>query len=61
MKFKVAVMWVMSGIYTVEADTLEKAQEKVLDAEPPYAKLPRGGYVDESMRIDHVSTDELNG
>lgn len=61
MQFKVAVVWMMSGTYKVEANSLEEAQEKVLDCEPPYDNLPQGQYLDQSMYIDDDATNELNG
>lgn len=59
-KFKIAVTWFTSGTYTVEADTLEEAKEKVLNAEPPYDALPKGTYMDDTMLVDDGATEELN-
>jgi hypothetical protein len=59
--FTVPVNWQMAGEYSVEAETLEEAIEKVFDAEPPYECLPKGGeYVDDSMTVNHDCLKELN-
>jgi hypothetical protein len=52
LEFEVAVTWSMYGTYRVKASSLAEAEEKVLDCEPPYDALPKGEYIDESMKID---------
>jgi len=59
-KYKIAVIWSMSGTYEVEADSLTHAKEKIENAEPPYEALPKGQYIDDSLVIDNDTTDELN-
>jgi hypothetical protein len=59
-RFEIPVTWSVSGTYHVEADALEEAKEKVLDAEEPYDKLPKGEYIDDSMRIDEDALKEMN-
>lgn len=57
MIFKIPVHWHMYGEYEVEADTLDIAYEKVLNADPPYDSLPNGEYIDGSI---HINTEVLN-
>lgn len=58
-EFVVAVTWVVSGQFKVMAKSLHQAQEKVFD-DPLYQDLPKGEYVDDSLKIDHDTTRELN-
>ncbi len=59
--YKIAVTWHMSGTYTLDAPSLEKAMEIVNAADPPCQELPKGRYIDDSMEIDMDQTNELNG
>ncbi len=59
--FIIPVTYQMAGEYHVEADTLEQAKEKVLDADPPYDALPKNAeYVDDSMEVNEEVLAELN-
>lgn len=53
MKFVIACDWQMAGEFTVEANSLEEAIEKVNASEPPYDGLPEDGeYVDDSFNVN---------
>lgn len=50
-KFKVQVVWQMTGHYEIEADTLEEAEKLV---KGPLLPLPEEQwYLDDSLEIDH--------
>lgn len=49
MTFEIPVIYQQYGTYEIEADTLEQAKEKALDA----TSLPgNSSYIDDSMMID---------
>lgn len=41
----------MGGFYTVQAETLEDAAEKIYDADAPFDKLPEGEYIDDTFKV----------
>lgn len=57
-QFIIPLTWEMYGKVRVDAETLEEAIEYVLGPECP---LPEGSYVDESVRVDHDSMNEMEG
>lgn len=56
-KFWLSCEWRVSHCFTVEADTLDAAKEMVLNATPPYDKLPKGDYIDDSFKVDDGDLD----
>ncbi len=50
-KFRVFCIWHVAHTFEVDADTLEEAKEKLLNAEPPYDILPKGDFVDDSFEV----------
>lgn len=56
-KFTIAYEWSVCGEITVEANTLEEAIEKVEDINEE--DLPND-YIDDSWKINHDVTNELN-
>lgn len=58
MKWKIPMTWEMYGVCIVEADTLEQAREIAMDWR---TDLPKGTYVDDSIRLDdELVIDEMN-
>lgn len=56
MKYKIPVSWIMFANIEIEANSLEKAIEKVEQGETPLPKT--GRYVEDSFGIDFVLLDE---
>ena len=57
-KFVIPVTYTMYGKYTIEADTIEEALDKVLDENLP---LPNGsGYVEDSIEVNEEDVRENN-
>lgn len=55
-QFVIPLTWEMYGKIRVNAETLEEAIDYVLGPECP---LPKGSYVDESVRVDHDVMNEM--
>lgn len=56
--YKVVVVWEVCGEIEVRANNLQKACNKV-EADNNIA-LPKGNYVDESVRVDREMSEYLN-
>jgi hypothetical protein len=57
--FKVVVYWMESAVCEVEADSLEEAKKMIHDDPGKYAP-EHGDYVDDSFRVDHDCTEDMN-
>lgn len=57
-KFKIPCGWEVYGSIEVEAETLEKAIEKIENSSDP---LPHGEYVEDSFYVNHAVLEVLKG